>query len=65
MSVIWYISEAFGGTRMGNFDIKSTDGATCIFIKRWENLNRLMSEIREEDEKWNGSDGWTSVFPVQ
>ena len=24
------LSEAFGGTRMGNFDIKSTDGATIL-----------------------------------
>ena len=31
---ILYLSEAFGGARMGNCDIKPTDGATSF--ARWE-----------------------------
>ena len=50
---IHWLSEAFGGARMGKFDFKPIDGATisdyiCIFQERWEILNGLMSEIKKE-----------------
>ena len=42
---ILYLSEAFGEARIGNHDIKPTDGATifCIFEDRRDIWNRLMS----------------------
>ena len=39
-----YLSEAFGGARIWNFDIKPADGTTfCIFEDRRDIENRLMS----------------------
>ena len=39
---ILYLSEAFGGARIGNSDIKQTDGAT-IFTYLRDIWNSLMS----------------------
>ena len=46
---ILYLSKAFGGARVGNIHIKSTDGATFfIFEDRRDIWNRLMSKMKKE-----------------
>jgi hypothetical protein len=42
---ILYLSEVFGGARIGNCDIKPADGVTifCIFEERRDIWNVLMS----------------------
>ena len=46
---IHWPSEAFGGARMCNFGIKTTDGATFLSIwEKWEISNRLVIHIKRE-----------------
>ena len=45
-----YLSEAFWGARMGNCDIKATDG-TNIFARVTSGIDWWI-KLRKRDEKW-------------
>ena len=42
---ILYLSEAFGGARIGNCDIKPTDGATFLHIWGQERHLEYINEL--------------------
>ena len=65
---ILYPSEAFGGARIGNCDIKPTDGATIFAYLRTREISEIDQwvKLRKKGEKWNGIDGiWTPVCLVR
>ena len=53
---IFYPSEAFGGARIGNCDIKPTYGTTIFASLRAGETSRMNQWVKlgKEDEKWNG-----------
>ena len=51
---ILYLSEAFWGARMGNCDIKPTDGANIFAYLMTRETSGIdwWIELRKKDEKW-------------
>ena len=51
-----WLSEAFWGARIENFDIKPTDGATIFAYLRTRETSEIDQwvELRKKGEKWNG-----------
>ena len=67
VDILW-LSEAFGGARIGNFDMIPTDGTTIFAYLRTGETSRIDQwvKLRKKGEKWNGIDGiWTPVCLVK
>ena len=61
---IQWLSEAFGGARIWNFDIKQQMAAHHLpFGERWEISNRLVTEIKRE--RWKMKWRWGDLNPGQ
>ena len=59
---ILYPSEAFWGARIGNCDIKPTDGATYLRTGETFGIDYWV-KLWKKDEKGNGIDGiWTQAW---
>ena len=53
-----FLSEAFGGARIGGVFFHLTEQMAPLFDESWEILNRLTNEINRERQKMNRGRPW-------